>query len=162
MISGNAKLLAATLAMISLAAQADVLVGVAGPMTGQYASGGDQMRKGVEAAINDINAKGGILGQKLKAEVADDACDPKQAVSVANSLSSKKVAVLVGHYCSSSTIPASEVYNEFWIPMITTSTSPKVTDRGLKNIFRITGRDDQESIVVADYLAAKFMGKKIA
>ena len=56
---------------------ADHLVAIAGPMTGQYASAGDQIRKGAEMAIADINAKGGVLGQKLKLEVGDDACDPK-------------------------------------------------------------------------------------
>jgi branched-chain amino acid transport system substrate-binding protein len=149
-------------AMTSMAAHADILIGVAGPMTGQYASGGEQMRNGVTAAVADINAKGGVLGQKLKIEVGDDVCDPKQAVAVANTLVNKKVNAIVGHYCSSSTIPASEVYNEAQIPVITTSTNGKVTDRGLKNIFRITGRDDQEGLVAANYIAAKFAGKKVA
>ena len=155
-----ALVLGATL--LTCAAHADILVGVAGPMTGQYASGGEQMRHGVEAAVAEINAKGGLLGQQLKVEVGDDACDPKQAVSVANTMVNKKIAVMVGHYCSSSTIPASDVYAEAQIPMITISTNEKVTDRGLKNVFRVTGRDDQEGKVAADYLAAKFPGQKIA
>lgn len=146
----------------SAAAHSDILIGVAGPMTGQYASGGEQMRNGVEAAVAAINARGGVLGQKLRAEVADDACDPKQAVAVANTLANKKVNVIVGHYCSSSTIPASEVYNEVQIPVITTSTNGKVTDRGLKNIFRVTGRDDQEGPIAAAYITTKFPGKKVA
>ena len=62
-------------AFAASAAYADHLVAIAGPMTGQYASAGDQIRKGAELAVADINAKGGVLGQKLKLEVGDDACD---------------------------------------------------------------------------------------
>jgi branched-chain amino acid transport system substrate-binding protein len=103
-----------------------------------------------------------VLGQKLKVEVADDACDPKQAVAVANAMVNKKASAIVGHYCSSSTIPASEVYNEAQTPVITISTNGKVTDRGLKNIFRLTGRDDQEGVVAADYILKGYAGKKVA
>ena len=150
------------LAMLGTAAHADHLVAIAGPMTGQYASAGDQIRKGAEMAIADINAKGGVLGQKLKLEVGDDACDPKQAVSVANTMVNKKIVFMHGHWCSSSTIPASDVYNESQIPMATVSTNPQVTERGLKNIFRIMGRDDQQGLVAGSYLAEAFKGKKIA
>ncbi len=151
----------ATIASAS-AVRADIVIGVAGPMSGQYASGGEQMRNGVEAAAAAINGAGGVLGQKLKIEVGDDACDPKQAVAVANAMVNKKVSAIVGHYCSSSTIPASEVYNEAQIPTITISTNAKVTERGMKNIFRLTGRDDQEGVVAAEFLSKKFAGKKIA
>ena len=150
------------LALLGTAAHADHLVAIAGPMTGQYASAGDQIRKGAEMAIADINAKGGVLGQKLKLEVGDDACDPKQAVSVANTMVNKKIVFMHGHWCSSSTIPASDVYNESQIPMATVSTNPQVTERGLKNIFRIMGRDDQQGLVAGSYLAETFKGKKIA
>ncbi len=141
---------------------ADYLVAIAGPMTGQYASAGDQIRKGAEIAIADINAKGGVLGQKLKLEIGDDACDPKQAVSVANTMVNKKVVFMHGHWCSSSTIPASDVYNESQILMATVSTNPQVTERGLKNIFRIMGRDDQQGLVAATYLVKTYKNKKIA
>ena len=75
-----------TLGGFSGAALADLTVAIAGPMTGQYASAGDQIRRGAEMAIADINARGGVLGEKLKLEIGDDACDPKQAVSVANTM----------------------------------------------------------------------------
>ena len=141
---------------------ADHLVAIAGPMTGQYASAGDQIRKGAEMAVADINARGGVLGQKLKLEIGDDACDPKQAVSVANTMVNKKIVFMHGHWCSSSTIPASDVYNESQIPMATVSTNPQVTERGLKNLFRIMGRDDQQGLVAGGYLADTFKDKKIA
>ncbi len=111
----NKKMLLAGFGVLTLIggnAWADYLVAIAGPMTGQYASAGDQIRKGAEMAIADINAKGGVLGQKLKLEIGDDACDPKQAVSVANTMVNKKIVFMHGHWCSSSTIPASDVYNE--------------------------------------------------
>ena len=150
------------LAFAATHAYADHLVAFAGPMTGQYASAGDQIRKGAELAIADINAKGGVLGQKLKLEVGDDACDPKQAVSVANAMVNKKIVFMHGHWCSSSTIPASDVYNEAQIPMATVSTNPQVTERKLPNLFRIMGRDDQQGMVAGGYLADTFKGKKIA
>jgi branched-chain amino acid transport system substrate-binding protein len=159
------KLLLAGFSLAAFAASAvhaDHLVAIAGPMTGQYASAGDQIRKGAEMAVADINAKGGVLGQKLKLEVGDDACDPKQAVSVANAMVNKKIVFMHGHWCSSSTIPASDVYNESQIPMATVSTNPQVTERGLKNIFRIMGRDDQQGLVAGGYLADHFKDKKIA
>ena len=146
----------------SNAAVADLSVAIAGPMTGQYASAGDQIRKGAEMAIADINARGGVLGEKLKLEVGDDACDPKQAVSVANTMVNKGIVFMHGHWCSSSTIPASEVYVESDIPMATVSTNPQVTERGLNNIFRIMGRDDQQGLVAGGYLADHFKDKKIA
>jgi len=158
----KALIASAVFAALSGSALADTLVAIAGPMSGQYASAGDQIRKGAEMAIADINARGGVLGEKLKLEIGDDACDPKQAVAVANQMVNKKIAFMHGHWCSSSTIPASEVYLESNILMATVSTNPKVTDRGLKNVFAIAGRDDQQGQVAGAYLADHFKGKKIA
>ena len=153
-------------AMASLAgaipARADIPVAIAGPMTGQYASAGDQIRVGAELAVADINAKGGVLGQKLKLVIGDDACDPKQAVAVANQMVNEKIAFMHGHWCSSSTIPASDVYNEAQIPMATVSTNPQVTERGLKNVFRIMGRDDQQGQIAGQFIASHFPGQKVA
>jgi branched-chain amino acid transport system substrate-binding protein len=159
---GTAVSLGSAALLYAGAASASINVGVAGPMTGEYASGGEQFRKGAEQAVKDINASGGVLGQQLNLIVGDDVCDPKQAVSVANDFVNKKVAFVNGHWCSSSTLPASDVYNDAQIPEITPSTNPKITERGIKGIFRITGRDDQQGAVTADYIAQHFKGKKIA
>ncbi|MBN2752050.1 MAG: branched-chain amino acid ABC transporter substrate-binding protein [Rhodospirillaceae bacterium] len=142
--------------------RAETLVAIAGPMSGQYASAGDQIRLGAELAIADINAKGGVLGEKLKLVVGDDACDPKQAVAVANRMLTSNIVFMHGHWCSSSTIPASDIYNEAGIPMATVSTNPQVTERGLKNIFRIMGRDDQQGMVAGNYIAKHYSKAKIA
>jgi branched-chain amino acid transport system substrate-binding protein len=155
----------ATMALLGISsAQADILIAVAGPMTGQYASFGEQMRRGAEMAVKDINATGGLLGQKLQLTVGDDACDPKQAVAVANKFASQKVAFVAGHFCSGSSIPASKVYFEENIVQISpASTNPALTeDQPGNNTFRTCGRDDQQGIVAGDFLTKHYKGKKIA
>ncbi|MEV9488578.1 ABC transporter substrate-binding protein, partial [Klebsiella pneumoniae] len=77
-----------TLALTAGVAQAqDITIATAGPMTGQNAAFGEQLKRGAEMAVADLNAAGGVSGKKLKLEIGDDACDPKQAVAVANQLS---------------------------------------------------------------------------
>ena len=148
---------------IAATAQADIRIATAGPMTGQYASFGEQMRRGAEMAVRDINAAGGVLGQQLVLEIGDDACDPKQAVAVANSMAAKGVVLMAGHFCSGSSIPASDVYAEEGILQISpASTNPKLTERNLPNVFRVCGRDDQQGRVAGDFLKAKFGSKNIA
>ncbi len=145
------------------AAMADILISTAGPMTGQYASFGEQMKRGAEMAVADINAKGGVLDQQLKLTIGDDACDPKQAVAVANKFVSQGVKFVAGHFCSGSSIPASNVYSEENILQISPgSTNPKLTDEGGPNVFRVCGRDDQQGIVAGSFLAKTYGDKKIA
>ena len=150
--------------ILSSAAWADILIATEGPMTGQYASFGAQLKAGAEQAVADINAAGGVLGEKLVLEIGDDACDPKQAVAVANQLASKGVKFVAGAFCSGSSIPASAVYAEEGIVMISpASTNPKFTDeRPGDMIFRVCGRDDQQGQVAGKFLADHFAGKKIA
>src|SRR5471030_3197539 len=138
---------AATLFAFSLiaAAWADVSIGVAGPITGANASFGAQLTQGVGQAAEDFNKSGGILGQKISVEPGDDVSDPKQGVSVANKYVGDGVKFVVGHFNSGVTIPASEVYADNGVLMITPSaTNPKVTDRKLLDVFRTCGRDDQQ------------------
>jgi branched-chain amino acid transport system substrate-binding protein len=141
----------------------ELVIGYAGPMTGQYATFGLQFKNGAEQAVADLNAAGGVLGKKLKLEMADDACDPKQARAVAEKLSSMKVPVVIGHFCSSSSIPASEAYAEGGVLQISpASTNPVYTERKLWNTFRVCGRDDQQGLVAGQYLAKTYKGKNIA
>ncbi|ROM77726.1 branched chain amino acid ABC transporter substrate-binding protein [Pseudomonas brassicacearum] len=147
---------------VSAFAQADIKIGVAGPMTGANAAFGEQYMKGAQAAADEINAKGGVNGEKILLVKGDDACEPKQAVTVAKDLTNQKVAGVVGHFCSSSTIPASEIYDEAGIIAITPgSTNPTVTERGLSAMFRMCGRDDQQGIVAGDYIVDVLKGKKV-
>ena len=145
------------------AANAQIQIATVGPMTGNYASTGAQMKAGAEQAVADINKAGGVLGQQLVLNVGDDACDPRQAVSVANDMASKHVVFVAGHYCSGSSIPASKVYEEEGILQISpASTNPDYTDKGSWNTFRVCGRDDQQGLVAGKYLAAHYKGKKVA
>jgi branched-chain amino acid transport system substrate-binding protein len=124
---------AAMTAASMTAAKADVVIAVVGPMTGQYAAFGEQMKRGAEMVVKDLNAKGGVNGQKVKLIVGDDACDPKQAVAVANKLVSQRVAFVAGHFCSGSSIPASAVYAENGILQISpASTNPALTEAAAK------------------------------
>ncbi len=149
---------------LSFQTQADVLIGVAGPYTGPNAAFGEQYWHGASQAAADINAAGGINGEPVKLIKGDDACEPKQAVAVANRLVDQdKVNAVIGHFCSSSTIPASEVYDEAGIIAITPgSTNPQVTDRGLTAMFRMCGRDDQQGQVAADFIVDTLKGKRVA
>src|SRR5215467_10826952 len=133
-------------------AQAQVKFAVGGPLTGPNASFGAQLKNGVDQAVEDINAAGGILGQKITLSYGDDVSDPKQGVSVANKFAAEGVKFVLGHFNSGVTMPASEVYQENGILEITPSaTNPKITERNMWNIFRTCGRDDQQGAVAAAY-----------
>ena len=154
-----------TAGMPMMAVAADpIVIGVASGQTGLLSPWDVGGRRGAEIAVEDINAAGGILGQKLNLIAADDACDPKQAVAVANKLAGDKAVFVAGHFCSGSSIPASAVYAEEGIVQISpASTNPKLTDeRPGDNIFRVCGRDDQQGSVAGAYLAKNFAGKKVA
>jgi branched-chain amino acid transport system substrate-binding protein len=158
---------AATALSVASAKAQDIVVAVAGPMTGGDAIFGEQLKRGAEMAVADINAAGGLMGRKLRLEIGDDQCEPKQALPVANAFVQKKVQFVVGHYCSGVTIPASAVYVENNIFMITpAATNPRLTDeakaKGWKTVFRSCGRDDIQGVVAGKYLAATYKGKKVA
>ncbi|MEJ0063109.1 MAG: branched-chain amino acid ABC transporter substrate-binding protein [Alphaproteobacteria bacterium] len=141
--------------LLPCAAQAETTIGLIGPMTGQYAVFGEQFKRGAEQAAKDI---GGI-----KLRVADDACDPKQAVAVANQMASEGVQYVVGHYCSGSAIPASKVFMENGMLLVSpAATNPKLTDEAQTYVFRVCGRDDRQGKVIGDYLLAHHKQDKIA
>jgi branched-chain amino acid transport system substrate-binding protein len=144
-------------------ASAQIKMGVAGPITGGSAAFGAQLKNGAEQAVEDINAAGGILGQKITIIVGDDRADPKEGVSVANKFVGDGVKFVIGHFNSGVTMPASEVYQENGILEITpAATNPRVTERNMWNIFRTCGRDDQQGAVAGAYILKSFKGKRIA
>ena len=160
-----------TLAVAAIAAAtpayAQIKIATVGPMTGQYAAFGEQMKRGAEMAVKDINAAGGVNGQQLVLQIGDDACDPKQATAVANQLVSDKVVFVAGHYCSGSSIPASDIYKEAKILQITpASTNIKLTDdaaaKGNTTVFRTCGRDDVQGATVGAYIIKNNKNAKIA
>ncbi|HVM85997.1 MAG TPA: branched-chain amino acid ABC transporter substrate-binding protein [Candidatus Binatia bacterium] len=145
----------------------EIKIAVAGPMTGQLAAFGEQLRRGSEMAVKDINAAGGVMGKQLTLVVGDDQCDPKQAVQVANDLVQQGVVFVAGHFCSGSSIPASAVYAEEGILEITpASTNPAFTEdaftKGIKTLFRTCGRDDKQGSFAGPWIAKTFAGKNVA
>jgi branched-chain amino acid transport system substrate-binding protein len=148
---------------LSTSAFAQVKLGVGGPITGGAAAFGAQLKNGTEQAVADINAAGGILGQQITLYVGDDRADPKEGVSVANKFVGDGVKFVVGHFNSGVTIPASDVYQENGILMITpAATNPKVTERKMWNTFRVCGRDDQQGSLAGKIILQRFKGKRIA
>src|SRR5690242_6130698 len=144
-------------------ANAQIKMGVAGPITGPNAAFGAHLKNGSQQAVDDINAAGGIQGQKITLQFGDDVSDPKQGVSVANKFAGDGVKFVVGHFNSGVTMPSSQVYQENGMLEITPSaTNPQITERGMWNVFRTCGRDDQQGAVAAAYILKHFKGKKIA
>ncbi len=139
-----------------------IKIGIAGPMTGDQAKMGMDFRNGVTLAAEEWNNKGGVLGKKIELLIGDDQRDPKQAVSVANKFATQGITGVIGHFNSSCSIPASDVYNRAGIPMISPgSTNPQLTEKGYHGIFRVCGRDDQQGKAAADFVISQLKLKKI-
>ena len=144
-------------------ARADVLIGVAGPITGGLAWFGEQLERGAAQAVADINAAGGLLGEQVELITVDDYCDPGQAIAAAKKLVSDGVIFVVGHYCSAASIPASEIYHAAGVLQITPSSSnPMLTELGRANVFRIQNRDDAVGMAIGNYLADHWPDDNIA
>lgn len=140
-----------------------IKIGVAGPMTGDQSKMGTDFKNGVSLAVEEWNARGGVLGKKIEIIIGDDQHDPKQAVSVANKVVNEGAVGVIGHFNSSCSIPASDIYVRGNIPMISPgSTNPQLTEKGYRNVFRVCGRDDQQGKVAADFVSSQLKLKKIA
>jgi branched-chain amino acid transport system substrate-binding protein len=151
------------LGLFSTSASAEILVATVGPMKGQYAALGEQLRRGAAMAISDINAAGGVNGEQLVLDAEDDNCDPKVAIEIASQLVAKGVKLVVGHYCSGSSIAAAKIYEAAGIVMISpSSTNPKFTDEGGWNVNRVCGRDDAQGAFAGRAIARAYAGKSVA
>ena len=143
-----------------------VLIGHAGPLTGPIAHQGKDDENGVALAIDEANARHLVIGGKpvtFRMVSEDDQGDPRIGTLVAQKLVDAHVAAVIGHLNSGVTIPASEIYVKAGIPVITGSaTSPELTERGLKGVFRTIGRDDQQGPALAAYIAAELKAKRVA
>jgi branched-chain amino acid transport system substrate-binding protein len=145
----------------------DLPIAVVGPMTGDLGSFGLQMETGAQAAVDDINAKGGVLGKKLRLVPVDDGCDPDRAKEVATDLVKQQIAFVVGHFCAGASIIAARVYGPAGVLMMTPATTePALTDgaaaRKVRTVMRICNRDDQEAGFAAAWLAKTYGGKNLA
>jgi branched-chain amino acid transport system substrate-binding protein len=162
-------IMGAVVAMCAVAASAQetvVKIGHVAPMSGAQAHYGKDNENGARMAVEDLNAKGVVIGgKKVKLELMaeDDAADPKQGAAVATKLCDAKVNGVVGHLNSGTTIPASKVYNDCGIPMITgAATNPKLTQQGYKNIFREIANDNALGAGLALHAANNLKLKKVA
>jgi branched-chain amino acid transport system substrate-binding protein len=144
-------------------ASAEVRIGVAGPRTGPNAWLGEQTETAAALAVAALNGQGGVLGQTITVVPVDDYCRGDQAVAAAEKLVAAGVVLVVGHQCSGAAIPASEVYERAGILMISNAaTNPQLTERGLRHVFRVVGRDDRQGAMAGDYLVEHWAGRKIA
>lgn len=146
--------------------QITVKIGHAAPLTGSIAHLGKDNESGVKLAIDEANAKGiSIGGKKVQFEMLseDDEGKPDKGPIIAQKFADAKVAGVVGHLNSGVTIPASSVYNQAGIPMISGSaTNPQLTEQGFAVTFRTVGRDDQQGPAIASYLVAEHKPKVAA
>jgi branched-chain amino acid transport system substrate-binding protein len=153
----------ASAALWARVAEADIRIGVAAPMTGVYAWAGERYERGAELAVENLNAQGGLLGERIELIVGDDFCNADQAVALARKFASDGMVFVAGHWCSHASIPASKVYEDAGILMIAPgSASALLTDEGGPNVFRVCGRDDRQGEMVADHLIEHWAGKEIA
>jgi branched-chain amino acid transport system substrate-binding protein len=144
-------------------ARAEIRIGIATPLTGPQAWIGEQVRVGADLAMQDLNERGGVLGEPLAAVLVDDFCDPEQAVAAAHKLVADGVPVVVGHQCSGAALPASSIYEDAGIILISpAATNPRLTERDMRYTFRTCGRDDLQGAMVGDHLAKEWAGAEIA
>jgi branched-chain amino acid transport system substrate-binding protein len=158
----RAVLLTAVLMMAPLTARAEVLLGVAGPLTGPNAWLGELTQRGFDLAVTDLNANGGVLGQQIRSVAADDFCNPDQARAAAAKLVADGAVAVIGHQCSGAAIAAAPAYGEAGIVLISNAaTNPKLTELSVPTVFRVVGRDDQQGALAAAYLATTWRDRPI-
>jgi len=164
--TASCLLLAGSVAIATLAVAhhpaAEVLIGFANPLTGEMELAAEQMQNGVELAVAELNASGGVLGQKVVVDLADDYCDAEQGLAAARKLVADGVVVVIGHLCSGTAIPVSLFYEEAGIPLITLAANPLLTDRGLRFTFRSSPPDDANAKFTAQHMVRQLAAKRIA
>ena len=140
-----------------------IKIGVPVPLSGGNAKMGNDIVQAATMAVEEQNAKGGVLGRKLEIMSFDDACDAQAAVTAAHKLVDAGVVAVAGGDCSSAAIPASAVYHDAGVAFVAdASSNPKLTDQGFENVFRVIGRDDQQGPYAAGYMVKTLKAKRIA
>ncbi len=149
--------------LIAVPAHADITIGMAVSEASGKSLGGDAAARGAQQAIDDINAQGGVNNEKLVLQKADDNCNSRQAVNVANQFIASGVKFVVGAGCSSAAVPAARIYSQQKMLMISAlSSDPALTEAGYKTIFRVSGRDDQQGVAQANYILNHFRDYRMA
>jgi len=150
-------------AMFTGTARAEMTIAVVGPISGPLAAFGEQMQRGAEMAVREINRSGGLLGQQVVLQVGDDTCDPDDAVEIAKQIVNSGAVFVAGNLCSGASIASSKVYHEAGILQISpASTNPEFTEQGFDNVFRVGGRDDKQGLTAASYVVDGKLGSKVA
>lgn len=160
---------AAAVGALPLSAAADTIdvkVGFAAPLTGANAGYGKDLQNGVQLALDEANARKIQIGGKtanFTIQAEDDQADPRVGVQAAQKLVDGGVAVVVGHFNSGTTIPASQVYQNAGIPVIDpAATNPSITERGFENVFTVISSDAQNAGNAGTYAVKVTKAKKIA
>jgi branched-chain amino acid transport system substrate-binding protein len=145
-------------------AHSEIVVAVTGPTTGRYAVYGAAMLAGAQLAVEDLNRRGGVVGEKVTLKDADDACDRERAVIAARRLVSEDVRLVVGHYCESASMAAGAIYAGADVIQIipAMSAGPLSGTKGGPNIFSLSGRAADQGQVAARFIAAHYLGKRVA
>lgn len=152
--------LAVCTACLPSAATERLQIGLGAPLSGIDSGYGRQLRLGVEEAVRDINADGGFLGRQGEVVLGDDAGDPKKGVNVARRFVSSGIKLVVGHFSSAVTVPASAVYGEAKaLDIAPAAEAPVLTERGFTTVFRTCGREDQQAAVAARFLGDRHYTK---
>ena len=142
----------------------EIIIGFSAPLTGPQSHYGEDYKSGVQMAIDEANEQGITINggpAKFKLDAQDDGADPKQATQVAERFVDLKVAGVIGHFNSGTTIPASKVYEENNIPNVSMATSPVLTQQGFKTVFRSMTSDSQQGLVLGKYAVEKLGYKTV-
>lgn len=140
----------------------EITIGIVGPMSGDLAHMGRYVSEAVALAAEEWNEKGGIRGRRIRLAMEDDRNDPAEAVAAAKRLVQAGVWGVIGHLTSTGSIPASAIYHAAGIPQITpSSTDPRLTEQGFRNVFRTCGRDDQQGQVAADFVLRSLRPRRV-
>jgi branched-chain amino acid transport system substrate-binding protein len=149
------------LPLAAFAAENTIKMGVSLPLTGEVASYGDDLKAGIELAVSDINAKGGVLGKKLQPLFEDDGADPKSSVAVANRFLGEKIDVAINGV-SRTSMPIAPIYAEENIPFFNLASTDAITTHGWDNLVRTIPKNGQEAPKLATLIAQKAAGHKLA
>jgi ABC-type branched-subunit amino acid transport system substrate-binding protein len=146
-------------------AQERIRVGFMSPLTGPQAANGADNRDGALLAVKELNARGLKVGGKpvlFELDLNDDAADPKQGVQAAQTIADKKIAFVLGPYNSGVTLPASRIFADAGVVVLTVASNPKVTEQGQRNLFRIGASDNQLGVKMAAYAGQELKLRTVA
>ena len=137
-----------------------VRLGLVVPTAADAGPVAQSMRRAADMAVGDWSLR---LGRRIELIVKEDAFDPRQAVVTAESFVQEGVWGVVGHIYSSTSISASAVYHEAGVPLVApTATHPRLTAQGFDNVFRVSGRDDQQALVAAEFVVLRVKARRVA